>query len=273
MIPKVFITEWRRTAPWALDALVEQDLVLTRALVELFAHPLVADNLAFRGGTALNKLHLKPASRYSEDIDLVQRQPGPIGETLSALRHVLDPWLGHARQSTHEGRVNLQYRFPAEGTPEQSLRVKIEFNTREHFTRLGVIQLPLDLESRWASGRADIPTYTLEELLGTKLRALHQRKKGRDLFDLYEAHRRAPLDVGQVVDCMQAYLAAEGRHVSRAEFEQTLRAKLVEPTFLSDIEPLLQAGAAGRMREATEFVLDVLVPLMPGQPWKGSPTA
>jgi predicted nucleotidyltransferase component of viral defense system len=244
--------------------------VLTRALVELFAHPSLASSLAFRGGTALNKLHLQPASRYSEDIDLVQLQPGPIGDTLSVLRQVLDPWLGRARQSTHEGRVNLQYRFPAEGTPDQTQRVKIEINTREHFTRFGIIQLPLILDSRWASGRVDIPTYTLEELLGTKLRALHQRKKGRDLFDLYEAHRRKTVDAGQVVDCLQAYLAADGRQISRAEFEQTLRAKLEEPTFLSDIRPLLRPDKPDRMQEAAEYVLDVLVPLLPGQPWKGS---
>ncbi len=213
----------------------------------MFNHPVLADNLTFRGGTALFKLHLRPASRYSEDIDLVQLRPGPIGPVLDALREALDPWLGKARQTTKEGRVVLLYRFHAEGPPVVPLRLKVEINTREHFTRLGIIRLPLVLDSRWASGQADIPTYALEELLGTKLRALHQRKKGRDLFDLYEAHRRASVDAGQVVDCLQAYLAADGHQVSRAEFEQTLRAKLEDPAFLSDIEPLLQPGTAGRM--------------------------
>lgn len=76
MIPKDFITEWRAHAPWVADRQVEQDLVISRALVELFSRPTIASALAFRGGTALYKLHLRPAARYSEDIDLVQTQEG-----------------------------------------------------------------------------------------------------------------------------------------------------------------------------------------------------
>ena len=39
------------------------------------------------------------------------------------------------------------------------------------------------MENSWFSGRCELTTYALEELLGTKLRALYQRAKGRDLFD------------------------------------------------------------------------------------------
>ena len=78
MIPKAFITEWRDQAPWSQDAWVEQDLVISRALVEIFRLQDLAANLAFRGGTALYKLYLLPAARYSEDIDLVQVRPGPV---------------------------------------------------------------------------------------------------------------------------------------------------------------------------------------------------
>lgn len=72
MIPRAFITAWRTEAPWLDDAMVEQDLVISRALVELFQVKDIANRLAFRGGTALHKLHLQPGARYSEDIDLVQ---------------------------------------------------------------------------------------------------------------------------------------------------------------------------------------------------------
>ncbi|HOU94567.1 MAG TPA: nucleotidyl transferase AbiEii/AbiGii toxin family protein, partial [Polyangiaceae bacterium] len=81
MIPKANITAWRAHAPWAEDSLVEQDLVISRALVEMFRETAIAERLAFRGGTALHKLHLHPAARYSEDIDLVQVNAEPIGET------------------------------------------------------------------------------------------------------------------------------------------------------------------------------------------------
>ncbi len=72
MISQAHITAWRETAPWGDDAQVEQDLVLSRAVVEVFAEPGLVDALALRGGTALNKLLIQPPSRYSQDIDLVQ---------------------------------------------------------------------------------------------------------------------------------------------------------------------------------------------------------
>jgi predicted nucleotidyltransferase component of viral defense system len=78
MIPKDYITEWRDQAPWAADAQVEQDLIISRAVVEIFKAEDLALRLAWRGGTALFMLHLRPGARYSEDIDLVQIASEPI---------------------------------------------------------------------------------------------------------------------------------------------------------------------------------------------------
>jgi predicted nucleotidyltransferase component of viral defense system len=72
VIPRANIMAWRRQAHWSTDAQVEQDLVLSRAIVEIYSGPVLSTPVAFRGGTALHKLHLSPALRYSEDIDLVQ---------------------------------------------------------------------------------------------------------------------------------------------------------------------------------------------------------
>ena len=107
MIPRDHITEWRARAPWVEDSQVEQDLVISRALVEIFSHPHLRESLAFRGGTALYKLHIDPPARYSEDIDLVQIRAEPIGPTLDALRAVLDPWLGRSQWKHKEGRITL----------------------------------------------------------------------------------------------------------------------------------------------------------------------
>ena len=78
MIPRRYIEEWKEIAPWPENSQVEQDLVISRALVEIFSNPFLKENLAFRGGTALHKLYLEPPTRYSEDIDLVQIKEGPI---------------------------------------------------------------------------------------------------------------------------------------------------------------------------------------------------
>lgn len=72
MIPQAYITAWRKKVPWQEDFQVEQDLVIERALMAIYSNEYLKERLAFRGGTALHKLYLSPAARYSEDIDLVQ---------------------------------------------------------------------------------------------------------------------------------------------------------------------------------------------------------
>ena len=146
MIPFDFITEWRAHAPWVKDIHVEQDLILSRAIVEMFNREEVSRTLAFRGGTALYKLHLKPAARYSEDIDLVQVVAGPIGNALDAVRQALDPWLGAPKRTLKEGGITLIYRISGDGPP---MRLKVEINSREHFTVLGLEERSLDVASRW----------------------------------------------------------------------------------------------------------------------------
>ena len=270
MIPRDFITEWRAHAAWTQDAQVEQDLVISRALVEMFRVGDIAEHLAFRGGTALYKLHLLPAARYSEDIDLVQVQAEPIGEMLDLVRSVLDPWLGTPQRKFNEGRVNLVYRFDSEDAPPLLMRLKIEINSREHFTELGLTHIPVRVDSRWFSGAADVTTFEIDELLGTKLRALYQRKKGRDLYDLWLALRSLTLDDEQVVECFERYLEEGHTRISRAEFEANLTAKLQMPAFLDDIAPLLPTGAQYDVAGAAVLVRDRLIAKLRGEPWKGA---
>lgn len=190
MIPRAFITAWRSQAPWPLDSQVEQDLVLSRALAEIFSRPVLANGLAFRGGTALHKLHFDPPGRYSEDLDFVQVEPGPIGPLLDELRTVLDSWLDEPRRALSGESVKLLYRFETTALPVERMRVKIEINTREHFSVHGLIRTPLQVANPWYESKAEITSFGLEELLATKMRALYQRKKGRDL--LTSGWRSAP---------------------------------------------------------------------------------
>ncbi len=74
MIPENFIVAWRQHVKWQTLAQVEQDLIISRALIDLYNDAHIRDALVFRGGTALNKLFLTPGARYSEDIDFVQKR-------------------------------------------------------------------------------------------------------------------------------------------------------------------------------------------------------
>lgn len=94
MISRAFITEWRDKYPWNLDSQVEQDLILSRLLVELFSNTVISRRLRFRGATAIYKLFYKKPLRYSEDIDLVQKKPGPIGKVMGEIRRVCNPLIG-----------------------------------------------------------------------------------------------------------------------------------------------------------------------------------
>ncbi|MEI6315009.1 MAG: nucleotidyl transferase AbiEii/AbiGii toxin family protein [Syntrophus sp. (in: bacteria)] len=266
MIPQDFISEWKQTVPWSHSSQVEQDLIICRALVEIFSHPDLAEKLAFRGGTALFKLHMPPI-RYSEDSDLVQVHPGPIGPLMDALQEQLNPWLGNPKRKSSEGRVTLTYRVASEeGVP---FKLKVEINTREHFTVLGFEKRVFKVDSRWFSGSASILTYHLDELLGTKVRALYQRKKGRDLFDLWAAFTTIHTKPERVIGCFLRYMEQEGHKVSRAEFEQNLSEKLDDPRFIADIGLLVIDDSRFDPPRAAEFALKQLAPLIPGEPWQG----
>jgi hypothetical protein len=149
------------------------------------------------------------------------------------------------------------------------LKLKVEINSREHFTVLGFDKRGFSVDSRWFSGSASILTYQLDELLGTKVRALYQRKKGRDLFDLWAAFTVPHAQPERVIGCFLHSLDQEGHKVSRAEFEQNLYEKLGDPRFVADIGPLVVADSGFDLSLAAEFVLKRLATLIPGEPWQG----
>ena len=128
--------EWSQQVPWQSNEQVEQDLVICRALVEIFSDEWLAGSLAFRGGTALNKLYLQPQPRYSEDIDLVQVRAEPIKETVQRLQAAL-AFLGDSSVKPKRDGTQIICRFDSEFPPSIRLRLKVEANTREHFTVLG----------------------------------------------------------------------------------------------------------------------------------------
>jgi predicted nucleotidyltransferase component of viral defense system len=130
-------------------------------------------------------------------------------------------------------------------------------NTREQIGDL--VPTPFSVESRWFCGKADVTTFSLSELLGTKLRALYQRSKGRDLFDLDYALRNSDVDPGQVASMFVRYVGASGLRVSTSEFTENLLRKCGDRQFCQDIVPLLRAGIDYDVNEAAERVTALLL--------------
>lgn len=259
MIPQANIIEWRAVAPWLSDAQVEQDLVLTRAIIEIYSNPILKKQLAFRGGTALNKIYFNPPTRYSEDIDFIQINTSALGPILSALRETLDPWLGKPRFKNNEIVSTLIYRFDSEIPPITPLRIKIEINTREHFSVFGYTEKEMSVDNAWFKGSANITTYSLEELLGSKMRALYQRKKGRDLFDLHKAFEHYPsLNIMKTIECFNQYSSFVGAKITDLEFQKNLINKLNDKSFLNDIFPLLPNGENYDSKLASNMIFKIL---------------
>lgn len=254
MIPEAYIQEWREVAPWQTLEMVEQDLILSRALSDIFCDKTLSTLVAFRGGTALHKLYFRSPQRYSEDIDLVQIKAGPIGPIYDGIQAVLNPWLGTPSRSRGPGIANLIYKTDSEFPPSAGLRLKVEINTREHFSVNGFVHHDFDVVSRWHTSKCALTTYTFEELLGTKMRALFQRRKGRDLFDLWLGLADGAADPDQVVTIFQRYMKEEGTSVSQKMFIENLTAKKEHPGFQSDIDPLLISGTNFDMNLAMDIV-------------------
>lgn len=251
MIPQSYITAWRKQAPWQEDYQVEQDLIIQSALIALFSDEFIKERLAFRGGTALHKLFLAPAARYSEDIDLVQVQAEPFGAIIERIREQLS-FLGRPRIKQNEHNNSIVFSLLSED--EVPMKLKVEVNTREHFSVYGLQLILVKLDTEWYSGEALVSTYGIDELLATKLRALYQRKKGRDLFDLWYALNNADVNVNKVVKAFKHYMNEEGNSVTQKQFLENMEKKIQDADFIGDMNGLLRSGIAYDIKEAYELV-------------------
>ena len=259
MIIETAINEWYQEHPWKYTHFVEQDLIICRAMCALYNDEYLSEHLAFRGGTMLNKLYLSPQPRYSEDIDLVQINAEPIKETIDKIRDVLS-FLGEpiVKQKAHNN--TLIFRFESEIPPVIPIRLKVEINTREHFNVLGLTKHDFTVQNQWFSGNCQITTYQLEELLGTKLRAMYQRRKGRDLFDLHRALSTQSLDTDKIIHCYREYIGfVVAQPPTQKEYLLNMEQKIEDEEFLGDISMLLRPDENYNPQVAWELVKKELI--------------
>ena len=245
MITEADIAHWQRRVPWPTLEQVEQDLVLSRLIVEIASHPLLGNELVFRGGTCLHKVWLDRPWRYSEDLDYVRRTPGGVGGILDAIREVA-AMMGFDRVQT-DVRRHPKARLDSTFVRGGRMRVKIELNTFERSSARPTVTKEFGVDSPWFSGAADVATYALEELVATKIRALFQRKKGRDLFDLWLAVQQAGASPAEIAACFGLY-RPDGWTAARAVVN--LEAKLEDPEFTADVERLVSDWPDGYTVEA-----------------------
>ncbi len=254
MLPGNVITGWAVDHPWPERRQVEQDLLLSRAICELANHPYLGQELAFRGGTALHKLHTDRPYRYSEDLDYVRASADGIGPMFDALRE-LGESLGYEARSNLGKHPKVLWRCTSDdGIP---LRIKVEVNTYERSPAMPHTTIRHQVDTQWWSGRADVKTFQAAELVSTKVRALYQRKKGRDLFDLWLAITELEIDPDRIIGAFAPY-RPDGWTPRLGE--QNLRNKLNDYDFVHDLDALTQDVPEGfTFESAAELIITELI--------------
>lgn len=268
----------QKVVPWPALHQVEQDLLLSRAMIALFSDPFLSGQIAMRGGTILHKAFLAPASRYSEDIDLVVVGDRPEEHIRAAIKRVLGGILGkHKRWGWDELKLAVRnvakpsrilqviYEIPSVMEAGRTLTIVVEANVTERKPHLPILRIPFSVPFRNQTLSVSIPSFDIHEMMGTKMRALFQRRRGRDLFDLYWAMTVAsvePVQPKRIIESFQHYMKLEGAVVPRDEFLGQLDIRLADRGFCSDMESLLRAGieydphlAGRRVREQLLMIL------------------
>lgn len=264
--------------PWSTPLQVEQDLLLCRCMNAIFSDSFLRDHVAMRGGTVLHKVHLAPAARYSEDIDLVAISGRTEDHIAKALRRVLRDVLGQPEQSVwtslklavrnavKPSRVlRSTYSIQSVSDPSLPLRIVVETNVTERHSHRPTVKMPFEFEYDSATLICELNSFDIHEMLGTKMRALFQRSQGRDLFDLYHALTTLEtIDANLIVDSFLYYMDREGTSAGRAEFTQLLEEHLQNRGFCSDMNSLLRQGIDYDVQAAGAYVKKHLLTLLPG---------
>jgi predicted nucleotidyltransferase component of viral defense system len=262
MMQQTHLTAWQSWAPWPKRSQVEQDLRLSRGVAAIFADDVLREHLAMRGGTVLHKAHLAPAARYSQDIDLVLVKAMGTDTLDQHLRRVLAPVLGHPSDSRIADawlairnvlRPSKILRMACKFVPlglQREETIKVEVNLNESASLYPLVDVTLDvLDEDGEHAQATARSYDINEMLGTKTRALMQREQGRDLFDLSHAWQRSSagatpyaVDGAKAMEAFAWYLEKEGTQFSAQEANAQLDTHLTKRAFRHDMDTLLRPG-------------------------------
>jgi predicted nucleotidyltransferase component of viral defense system len=262
MIQHAHLTAWQSQAPWPKRSQIEQDLRLSRGVAAIFTDPLLEAHLAMRGGTVLHKAHLAPAARYSEDIDLVLVKPIDPDTLDQHLRRVLTPVLGQPADSLIADAwlairnvvrpskiLRTAYKFVPLGLRREEI-IKVEVNLNENASLYPLVSVELEtLDGDGDPARAMARSYDINEMLGTKTRALMQREQGRDLFDLFHAWELSQtgatpyaVDGAKAMEAFEWYLEQEGTNLGASEANALLDERTRNRAFRRDMDTLLRPG-------------------------------
>jgi predicted nucleotidyltransferase component of viral defense system len=169
--------------------------------------------------------------------------------------------MGDPKWKITQRGAKLIYKY--ESSNQIPEKLKLEINTTEHFQVLPLKTVPFSINSDWFKGATAIITYEIDELMATKLRALYQRRKGRDLFDVWYAVDRKLINLDKVFDIFSEYNVYNNVKISGEDFMKNIELKKNHRDFHMDMRVLLSSKLHWDFDEAYQFVLDNVISMMP----------
>ena len=251
MIPYDVITAHGVSHPWPTREQIEQDLLLDQAICEIYQDELLKEELVFRGGTALHKLFFPEPFRYSEDLDFVRTTGGGIGSIIDRIVSI-GTRLGYSAKTQMGKYPKILWK----GTTQTGLglKIKIEINTYERYPALPLLNKEYTVSSDWYTNTIPIKTFQAEELAATKIRALYQRAKGRDLFDLWLLLTMLNINEDKIYSAFETYRPE--KFSSKNAIENLLK-KLSDKNFLIDMNNLATGTISDyRINDAASLVTE-----------------
>src|SRR3989344_4799404 len=243
MMQHTHLTAWQAHAPWPKRSQIEQDLRLSRGVAAIFGDEVLREHLAMRGGTVLVK------AMDTETLDgHLRRVLAPVlGRPSDSL--IADAWLAIRNVLRPSKILRTAYKFVPLGLQREET-IKVEVNLNESASLYPLVDVTLEvLDEDGDSMQATARSYDINEMLGTKTRALMQREQGRDLFDLAHAWQLSEtgstpyaVDGAKSMQAFAWYLEEEGTHFSAQEANAHLDTRLGKAGFRHDMDTLLRPG-------------------------------
>lgn len=192
-----------RVALWGLrEDVVEKDYVLGWVLWGIGSDPELSTTWVFKGGTCLKKCYIE-TYRFSEDLDFTVLEEGPADgdEVITALTRVLDRVgqesgidfsvrapVCHTRIAGRASEARIYYRGPRQAPTEAS--IKFDLTKEESVVRPPVLRPIAHGYPDALPAPAEVRCYGFEEVFAEKLRAMGERSRPRDLYDIINLYWR-----------------------------------------------------------------------------------
>jgi predicted nucleotidyltransferase component of viral defense system len=212
VIPRIALQE--RASEWSLsEEVVEKDYVLGWLLWGIGSAPTLSDRWAFKGGTCLKKCFIE-TYRFSEDLDFTVLEGGPLepDDLMPVLLQMLDsveqetgitvlgrPPVVKLRPGGRSAEGRIYYVGPRRAPTEAKVKLDLtgDETVVESVGRREIAH-PYDED---LPGDASVSCYSFPEVFAEKLRALGERTRPRDLYDVVNLFRHAELQDDRDLVC------------------------------------------------------------------------